>query len=196
MTSTTPAKTRVLESLMTIIAEQGLDQVTIRSVAASADVSIGTVQYYCHSKGEMLEAAFNYVIDSSLERVDTIPRGGNVGDVMKIAMREFMPLDDRRRRETRVYLAFAARSVVDSNLAAVQHSIMDRLRLVCADALRVAAERGQARAGTDADRFGATTVALMDGLNLHLLADPAGLSAETAMAIADDHLSRYFRMTE
>lgn len=45
---------------------------------------------------------------------------------------------------------------------------------------------------TDADSalFGAATVALLDGVNLQLLADPAGLSAEAATAIADDHLAR------
>lgn len=194
--TTIPARTRVLEALMNIIAEQGLDQVTIRAVASAADVSIGTVQYYCRSKDEMLEMAFNYVIDSSLDRVDAIPRGGDVGAVMRIAMREFMPLDDRRRRETRVYLAFAARAVVEANLAVVQHDIMVRLRTMCADAFRVAAERGQTFADAEADLFGASTVALLDGLNLHLLADPAGLSMDAATAIADEHIGRYFKVAD
>ena len=54
---------------MTITAERGLDQVSIREVAAEAGVSVGTVQYYCRSKDEMLEMAFRHILDRMSARV-------------------------------------------------------------------------------------------------------------------------------
>ena len=57
---TDDARQRLLDALMTLIAERGLDQVSIREVAAAAGVSIGTVQYYCRSKDEMLQMTFEH----------------------------------------------------------------------------------------------------------------------------------------
>lgn len=194
MTPTLPAQTRVMNALLDIISERGLDHVTIREVASTAGVSIGTVQYYCRSKDEMLALAFDHVTQNALERVDAIPRAGDVGAVLRVALQEFMPLDERRSRETRIYLAFATRAIVSTNLSATQHAIMAKLRELCADAFRLAEERGQTRAGTDAEQFAATTLALLDGLSLQLLADPAGLEPGSAIAIANLHLARHFRM--
>lgn len=185
---------RVLDSLLDIIAEQGLERVTIREVAAGAGVSIGSVQYYARSKEEMLRLAFEYVIDSALARADAIPREGHVGEVVRAALREFLPLDGTRIRETRVYLAFAARALVDPALAERQQAIMARLRALGADAVRVARERGQALPGADAELFGIATVALLDGLSLQLLTEPGGIDAATALRLADLHVTQAFRM--
>lgn len=187
---------RVLDALMEIIAERGLDQVTIREVASTAGVSIGSVQYYCRSKEEMLRLAFEHVIESALGRADAIARTGDVSAVLRTALREFMPLDERRRRETKVYLAFAARALVADDLAAVLHGIMVRLRNLCAEAYRLAEQRGQTWGDADAELFGAATVALLDGINLHLLSDPAGLDEQAALAITDLHLTHYFRLSD
>lgn len=194
MTAKLPAQTRVMDALLDIISERGLDHVTIRDVASAAEVSIGTVQYYCRSKDEMLEMAFEHVVQHGLDRVDAIPRAGDVAAVLRMALQEFMPLDERRGRETRIYLAFATRAMVNANLSATQHAIMARLRELCADAFRLAEERRQTRAGTDAELFATTTIALLDGLSLQLLADPAGLKPAEAIAIADLHLARHFRL--
>ncbi len=56
----TNSRQRVLDALVALIAERGLDQVNFREVAAAADVSIGTVQYYCRSKDEMLRMAWEH----------------------------------------------------------------------------------------------------------------------------------------
>ncbi len=183
-----------MNALMDIISEHGLDRVTIREVASAAAVSIGTVQYYCRSKEEMLRLAFEHVIHNALVRVEAIPRTGDVRAVLRIALQEFMPLDERRSRETRVYLAFAARALVTPDLSAVQHEIMTHLRRLCADAFRLAQQRGQACTETDAELFAVATVALLDGLNLQLLSDPAGLDTATAVAITDLHLAKHFQV--
>jgi AcrR family transcriptional regulator len=188
------ARERVLDALLDIIAGQGLERVTIREVAAGAGVSIGTVQYYGRSKEEMLRLAFEHVVDSALSRADAIPREGRVGEVVRTALREFLPLDDTRVRETRVYLAFAARALVVPALAERQQAIMGRLRALGADAVRLAQERGEALPETDAELFGIATVALLDGLSLQLLTDPGGIDAETALRLADLHVARAFRM--
>lgn len=190
MAAMATARERVLDALMSITAERGLDEVTIREVAATAGVSIGTVQYYCRSKDEMLRVAFEHVSERFLARVEAIPRKGTVRSVLRKAVLEFLPLDDHRRTESRVYLAFAARAAVSPQLALVQRNLLGELRRQCVDTFALAKQRGQTPQDLDPRRAGAVLAALIDGLLLHLLTD-AGLSKRAALAAVDDLLDLY-----
>jgi AcrR family transcriptional regulator len=48
-----------------IVAERGLDDVSVREVASAAGVSIGTVQHYFRTKDDMLFTAFQDVVRSA-----------------------------------------------------------------------------------------------------------------------------------
>lgn len=185
------ARQRLLEALMTIIAERGLEQASIREVAAAAGVSIGTVQYYCRSKDEMLRMSFEHVTGRILDRATGIERTGRVGAVLRRGLLEFLPLDEGRGTEARVYLAFAARAAVAPDLAAVQHRLMSESRTLCAEALALARERGQARPDLDPEAGAAAIVAMVDGLLLHMLTDPDGMPGEVAVAVLDAHLRHF-----
>jgi len=188
---TESARQRLLDALVTVIAERGLDQASIREVAAAAGVSIGTVQYYCRSKDEMLRTAFEYVTGHILDRAAGTERTGTVASVLRGALLEFLPLDDTRRLEAKVYLAFAARAAVSPDLASVQQGMMTELRGRCADAFRLAQSRGEAADDLDPEQAAVATAALVDGLLLHLLTDPTGLGPEAAVAVLDTHLARH-----
>ena len=196
---TAPARERLLEALIGITAEQGLDGVSIREVAARAGVSIGTVQYYCHTKDEMLVMAFQHIAERIVSRVaggegaQAREVDGTVGRRLEDALLELLPLDDHRSTESRVYLAFAARAAVVPELAAVQSSLMARLRAQLAAAFRAARDRGEARDDVDPELASAATAALVDGLLLHLLTDPAGLSPGAARQILQRHLGTHLR---
>lgn len=194
--STNNARQRLLDALMAIIAERGLEQASIREVAAAADVSIGAVQYYCRSKDEMLRMSFEYVIGRILDRATGIERTGRVGAILRRGLLEFLPLDDVRGVEARVYLAFAARAAVSPNLAAVQHRLMTESRELCVQALELARERGQARPDLDAVAAAAAIVAMVDGLLLHMLTDPAGMPGEAAVGVLDAHLRQFLDIGE
>lgn len=189
----TDARRRLLDALMTITAERGLEQVSVREVAAAAGVSIGTVQYYCRSKDEMLRMTFQAANDRILARAASIEKVGSVGAVLRRALLEFLPLDERRRMEATVYLAFTARAAVSADLAAVRHDLIAEQHRLCADALRLAQHRGEATSDFDADLVAYATVALVDGLLMNLLTDPDGMTNSDAIALLDHHLHRHIR---
>ena len=196
LVAATDSRERVLQALMAIIGEQGLEQATIREVAAAAGVSIGTVQYYCRSKDEMLQTAFEHVAERILERATGLEKAGPVGAVLRRGLLEVLPLDERRAVEGRVYLAFVARAAVAPKLAAVQHRLTREMRTRCEEALRLAAERGQARAGLDVEAAAAAIVVTVDGLILHMLTDPDAMPADRAVSIVDEHLRRYLELPD
>lgn len=188
------ARDRVLEALLTITATRGVEGVSVREVAAAAEVSIGTVQYYCHSKNQMLRMAFEETNERILARARAIERSGSVGGVLRRALQEFLPLDDRRRVEAGVYLAFSARAAVSADLSAVRHAMIAEQHRICADALRLAQARGEALRAFDADEVARATVAMVDGVLLNRLSDPGGWSAEGCVSMLDQHLGSYVRL--
>lgn len=186
-------KARLLDALVSITAERGLDQVSIREVAAEAGVSVGTVQYYCRSKDEMLEMAFRHILRRMSDRAAATRRTGTFTQVLRRALQEFLPLDDLRRRESRVYLAFAARAAVTPRLAEVQHELLGEMRARCAAVFQAAKDSGEAADDFDPKAAATVTTALVDGLLLHMLTDPSGLRATTAVRVLDDHLRQFLR---
>lgn len=185
-------RSRILDALVDITAESGLERVSIREVASHAGVSIGAVQYHGRTKHELLRLALHHALDNSRRRMEALPRDGRMLDLMRVAAREFMAIDARRSKDANVYLAFAARAMVTPELSAVLHEALAQLRALCADAYRFAIERGQVDEPVDPEQFAIVTVALIDGLNLQLLADPEGLDADEAVRLVDDHLTRHF----
>lgn len=118
-----------------------------------------------------------------------------MGDVLRRALLEFLPLDQPRRVEAGVYLAFSARAAVSADLAAVRHAMIAEQHRLCADTYRLAQERGEA-AAFDADRAAWATVALVDGLLLNLLSDPGGLTGETAVQLVEEHVRARLRLED
>ncbi len=185
---------RIIDALFAIAAERGLDEVSIREVAAGAGVSIGSVQYYCRSKDEMLVMAFERVVTQITDRSQNVAPGNSVGARMHSWLSELLPLHTVSTAESRVYLAFLARAVVVPQLGHVLHRTLNSLRSHCADALRHAQHIGEAPTDFDPELAAASTVVLIDGLLLHLLTDPTGLSRKKAVAILDAHLRQWVKV--
>jgi AcrR family transcriptional regulator len=85
------SREHVLDAVETLIAERGLDNVSIREVATAAGVSIGTVQYYCRSKDEMLVMAFEAVALRIAMRVDARDKTLPIGDQLFGGLLEHLP---------------------------------------------------------------------------------------------------------
>ncbi len=154
----------ILDALLEIVAEQGLDKATVREVAGAAGVAIGTVQHYFPTKDDMVFAAFAEVVRRIKIRVEAVPLGDDVHASLTGVLQELLPLDERRRREVRIQLAFAAKSATTPALAPAQRAVLDDVRQSVAKALETASGR------TDAQRCSlaaAAVLAAVDGLALH-----------------------------
>lgn len=190
------ARERLLDALVAITAERGLDRASMREVAAAAGVSIGTVQYYCRSKDEMLRMAFEYVIGRIIARVGAIADTGRAGHMLREGVLEFLPLDQTRCIEARVYLAFVARAAISPPLAQLQHTLQAQMRDTCTRAFALASQRGEAVTDFDPEAAAVATMAMVDGLMLHMLTDPTGMPADTAIAVLGAHLGRFLDLDD
>lgn len=153
------------DSVLRIVAERGLDSVSIREVAAASGVSIGTVQHHFPTKDAMLAAAFQEVVRRIRARVDRIVLGPDLRTNLARVLGEVLPLSPGRAAEARVYLAFSARAATAPELARIQRGVLEGFHRGLTEAFASAwgdgAPPARCRAAARA------VIALTDGLSLH-----------------------------
>ncbi|MDP9794575.1 AcrR family transcriptional regulator [Catenuloplanes nepalensis] len=176
----------IVESLLRITAEQGLEAVSLREVAAAAGVSMGQVQHYFATKDDMLLYALRHWLsltthDGFAARVARRAAIGPVGGVLGAIAAEYLPYDEISRDEARIAAAFLSRAAVRPELAAALAPAFAGF----ADVLRGALDgMGVPDAPAEAGRL----AALLDGLRPPVLI--GALSYADALAVVDRHLGR------
>ena len=166
-------KEAVTEALLHIVAERGLDQVSIREVAAGAKVSIGTVQHYFPTKDGMLAAAYEEVVRRIRSRLEAVKPGADVRQNLTAVLAELLPLDKRRVVESRVHLAFAARAATMPELARIQRDALAEIHTAVTQAFTTA--WGDHASPGDCALAAHAAIAVADGLALHAVSSAGWL---------------------
>jgi AcrR family transcriptional regulator len=148
------AATRLLDGVLTVLAEQGVGALSVRSVAAAAGVSPAQVQYYFRTRSDLVRAGYDYAGEQFLADV-AAAQPTTLMDVVQL----WLPLDDRRERRARVWLAYAAIAATDAELAATAAKLDRELR-------RWYVDQGLS------DQAAAQLFALVDGVTVQCLVLP------------------------
>ena len=175
-------------ALMRLAAAQGLEAVSLRHVAAEAGVSTGMVQHYFRTKDEMMAFAFEMVTDRIRTRSQAAAAPETPHELVRGLLLEILPLDEMRRLENHVVLAFLAYAAVKPSIAAGLRTSAGGMRVFLADQLRAAGVDG-----VDPERAAAGLLALVDGLGLQLLL--GRYAEEDAVAVLDAQLALLFGRT-
>ncbi|MCZ7375792.1 TetR family transcriptional regulator C-terminal domain-containing protein [Micromonospora sp. WMMC250] len=177
-------RTLIADALMRVAADQGLEAVSLRHVAAAAGVSAGMVQHYFRTKDEMMAFALSVVRERSQVRVtDAVSRLGENPPprlLLRTLLAALLPLDEHTRDDGRVALAFLAYTAVRPVAATGLREGTRQLTEFVAGVLP--AGRGDAAA--------AGLLALTEGLGVYLLGGQ--YTAEQALGALDAHLDLLF----
>ncbi|MFE0806154.1 TetR/AcrR family transcriptional regulator [Streptomyces sp. NPDC058848] len=191
---------QITDAVQRLIVRHGLASVTVSRTAAEAGVSVGLVQHYFTAKEEMLLATFTRVNGRFTARVDELvnrgeAEGRTIADMLRQALAELVPLDDARRAEFLVRLAFADQAAHNARLAAVQRETLAAIRARVAQAIANGTVCGEVAQGTDAADQALRIVAFTEGLALHTHIDPDGTPKPAILAALGDQLGRVFTGT-
>jgi AcrR family transcriptional regulator len=167
-------------ALLRLVSERGLDEVSVRTVAAAAGRSPGAVQKYFRTKEEMLAFAAELAgerVERRMAGVDTSlpPRRARRARVLTT-----LPVDAERRAEATAQLAFAVHAAHHPRLAAIRRQVDEEVRQALAAWLEAAGYGSHATAVADA------VIALSDGLALRMLYAP--LEHEHLLTVLDHAL--------
>jgi AcrR family transcriptional regulator len=182
------------EALLRIASTRGLQSATMREVAAEAGVSLRLVQYYFHTKEELLLAALAYLGEQLTERVRASIRARGPATPRSIVygtLTAALPTDEESIRLTRAYTGFYTLVFSDPGLAERHGATYpDKLELLLARQITAAQEAGEVAADVDPALTAAALLALTNGLGSSVLGGQRDGAA--ALRILEDQLGRLF----
>ena len=142
-----------------LVADGGVDAVTVRDVAAKAGTSTAIVSHYFRDKQELLMFTFAEMAGRARARVEAA-LAQDPSDLFGLC-EALSPLDEDRRREWRVWIAFWGAATGDPDLAEQQRLRVAATRATIADAvLKARPGTTRAQAANDARRI----LALVTGM--------------------------------
>jgi len=185
-------RAQIADALLSTVAERGLARTALADVAATAGVSVGLVQRYFRTKGDLLRFGVEWIYSRVRERVQQVEITPPVRGIVVRIMETFLPLDEERERELKVWLSFLQASLTDPEMAAIHKAATRDLNDGIVEALSGAQRAGELADGLDIAVEAAALVAFVDGLSLHHIATGTGYDADQLRAALVRYVDRLF----
>lgn len=161
---------RLLAAAVRVVARDGLDAASVKTIAAEADVTPGLLHYHFASKEALLEAALRQAMEAYLETVRARTAAVRPDSMLAAVFEDARAAVVADADVFRLRLSFAARALNDPALAAVMREV--NAAAVEENALGFARARGAAQPNTADRALAATLKAAFDGIMLTALANP------------------------
>lgn len=181
-------RAELAEAVWTVIRRDGLPRASVRNVAREAGLSMGSLRHYFATQSELLCFAMQLVGDRARARVRAIRPSPDPRATAERLLQELVPLDDERRAESEVWLAFTAHALVDPNQRAIHQRIHDELNGACATAITLLADAGLTPPDLDIPLEATRLHALLDGLAVHAVMRPEQVTPDRITAVIARHL--------
>ncbi|MGV9322859.1 TetR/AcrR family transcriptional regulator [Streptomyces sp. NPDC003660] len=184
---------RIAEAVCLLADEHGPQGVSMRDVAARAEVSLGAVQRCFRNKGEMLLFAVGHVGDRITERARarlTASPAPSPATAVGHTAGEIALLREEHRAEARIWLAFVAQAAVSEPLAGPLRTSYAALQTLLADLITEATDSAppdEDATPSSPQHEARTLLALTDGLTTHVLI--GHLTTQQAEEVLHAHLS-------
>jgi AcrR family transcriptional regulator len=180
--------TSIADAAIRVVARQGLDRLSVRNVARQAGVAPGTVQHHYRTRAQLLDAALARVVERQVRRVDE--GGGDDSGIraLRFGLRALLPVDEPRREEAIVWIAFAAAAAATPSLARRHRAVVELTRQRIGYVIELGQEQGEVPASIDPARAAVEIAAFVDGLLVHAIGGDD--SAESIEAHCDDAVTR------
>ena len=168
---TNPTRERLIEAAFAVVAREGLEAASVKTIAAEAGVTPGLMHYHFPTKDALLEAAMRRGLDGYRQRLIAKRTATPPEEQLAAFFAEARAGAEADADFFRVRLAFAAQALSNPGLAAVLRDL--NAEAVAEAALTFAAAAGRTQANDRDLALAATLKASFDGLMLAWLNDPA-----------------------
>lgn len=113
-------KTRLAEATWRVTLASGIGVVSVRTVAAEAKVSAGSLHHPFPSQAEPLEFSAELMVERAIERLSSIIPDPDAVEFALATVRDVLPLRRQTRREFEVNIALIAETPADPGLACIR----------------------------------------------------------------------------
>lgn len=106
----------IAQAVWAVIAERGIEGVTLRSVAAEAGVSVGRIQHYYASREELVRDSCRELLKAATQRFEAVDDTTPVEKLRRLVLGR-IPATPEFAIGTSIWLAYEAKSVDDPVIA-------------------------------------------------------------------------------
>ena len=160
----TDRRDEVADATIEAIADVGIERASLREIAARLGTTIGVLTHQFRDRDELLAYAFTAVTTRIRERSDSAALNDDAFAGVVDMLLEALPLDQRSRRETAVWLAFSAAATTHTDLAAIHNRVYEHWTNRVAEALSAI------DSSIEADLAARLLIATVDGVALRMMA--------------------------
>jgi AcrR family transcriptional regulator len=172
----------IAEGVWRVIVRDGVAAASVRAVAAEVGLSAGSLRHFFPAHSDLLVYAMHLVVERIEARVADLPATTSRRRSVEQRLQQLLPLDEERRIENEVWLAFTAHALVRREL----RDVWDEVHRVQRDACALAVEQlGAADVDVEARRLHA----LLDGLAVHAALSADDAAPDRLIAVLRRHLN-------
>ena len=120
-------RAELADAVSQIILENGIDGVSVRSVAQASGWSVGAIRYYFPRQEELVSYALTRMIERSVDRIQEAEQA-DMSDPVTWARNiicNTMPINDDTRRDIRIWMAFVDRGLAREHVAELMDKVWE-----------------------------------------------------------------------
>jgi AcrR family transcriptional regulator len=172
----------IAEGVWRVIVRDGVPAASVRAVATEVGLSAGSLRHFFPAHSDLLVYAMHLVVERIEARVAALPATTSRRRSVEQRLQQLLPLDEERRIENEVWLAFTAHALVRRELRDVWDEVHQAQRHACALAVK---QLGAAAVAIEARRLHT----LLDGLAVHAALSPDDAAPDRLIAVLRRHLN-------
>lgn len=198
----TQRRSEVADAVFAIVVREGFSAVSLRSIAEETGLAIGSIRHYFSTADEIVRFALDTIVERISARLEArlatllpdLDSGRLSADEARSRtvdfLAELLPLDEVRRHESVVWLAFEEEARTRPELADVFNTSVAGTTHLMRRVFANMSSRGTIDPNRSLDMEADILAALLDGLTLRSTLHPEVLSPRRAQQVLENHLRR------
>lgn len=183
-------KQLIIDTSTNIIAEQGFDDLTIRGLAASLDISTGMITHYFDSKDQILFAALQGVHSRFYQRAEKAIGEQQGIEAIRSRMRTSIPLSKAVRKDWSIMFQFWGRATHEAEFSQFMNREHNKLRQLDLHHLAYAQTHSEIDKKLNLEHVFEQLDAMTTGMGIASVFNPSRLNKNKTYAIIDETLAQ------
>jgi len=163
----------IVEALWRVVARDGAHEVSVRHVAAEAGMPKSSIGHYVGTMPQLMGLAVDQLIDANIDYLMTLDLLELDVDKVTEVLVTMVPVTESRRHRSGVWLLLVAQAGADPEFAEVLHRLNSAVAEGLGELLAAMQKQGLLHPSRDADAEAQRLHALIDGVSIHCMTDPA-----------------------
>jgi AcrR family transcriptional regulator len=181
-------KIKIAKATWNVIVREGLENASVRKIAAEANLSVGSLRHYFPSQSDLFLFSMELVSERVKKRIESKKYDGPPLQAFQEVLCEALPIDEDQKIEMEVWLVFSAKTLVDRKLEALSKNVFIQMQKGIEKVINTLASLQLLHSNLDKHAEVLRLHALIDGLATHHILHPSIITRKEMINTLEYHL--------